>query len=264
MGCEAGHGAGRLGGGRAAASGKRRLPAGAGARPRTAGQRAGGTMARSARLLRAKDDAAAGRVAFVELFYDLVFVFAITQLSHLLLHHYTPLGALETGLLLLAVWWVWIYTTWAMNWLDPPARPGAGDDLRLDAARALHVDVGARGLRRARARLRPVLRGDAGRPQPLHRLVLRRPGVAAAELPAHRRPGWRPPASSGSPAGWRTGEARLALWIVALGIEYLGPWARLLDAGARRRPRRRTGTCGASISPSAAGSSSSSASARRC
>ena len=51
-------------------------------------------MARSARTSRAKDDAAAGRVAFVELFYDLVFVFAITQLSHLLLHDYTPLGAL--------------------------------------------------------------------------------------------------------------------------------------------------------------------------
>ncbi len=51
----------------------------------------GEAMARS--MTRAKDPAAAGRVAFVELFYDLVFVFAITQLSHLLLHHYTLLGA---------------------------------------------------------------------------------------------------------------------------------------------------------------------------
>ena len=38
-------------------------------------------------------------------------------------------------------------------------------------------------------------------------------------------------ASSGSPAGSRTGEARLALWIVALGIEYLGPWARYWTPG---------------------------------
>ena len=69
-------------------------------------------------LLRAKDHAA-GRVAFLELFYDLVFVFAITQLSHLLLQHYSVLGAIETALLMFAVWWVWIYTTWALNWLDP-------------------------------------------------------------------------------------------------------------------------------------------------
>lgn len=33
------------------------------------------------------------RVGFAELFYDLVFVFAITQVSHLLLHHYSLSGA---------------------------------------------------------------------------------------------------------------------------------------------------------------------------
>jgi low temperature requirement protein LtrA len=55
----------------------------------------------------------------VELFFDLVFVFAVTQLSHFLLHHLTPLGAVQTCLLLMAVWWVWIYTSWVTNWLDP-------------------------------------------------------------------------------------------------------------------------------------------------
>jgi low temperature requirement protein LtrA len=59
------------------------------------------------------------RVTFVELFFDLVFVFAITQLSHGLLHHLTPLGALETALLMVAVWWAWIDTAWTTNWLDP-------------------------------------------------------------------------------------------------------------------------------------------------
>jgi low temperature requirement protein LtrA len=59
------------------------------------------------------------RVTFVELFFDLVFVFAITQLSHGLLKHLTPLGAVQTGLLLLAVWWVWIFTAWWTNWCDP-------------------------------------------------------------------------------------------------------------------------------------------------
>ncbi|MGL4310622.1 MAG: low temperature requirement protein A, partial [Paracoccaceae bacterium] len=66
-------------------------------------------------LLRASDN----RVGFAELFYDLVFVFAITQVSHLLLHHYNAAGAIETALIFLAIWWVWIYTTWVLNRLDP-------------------------------------------------------------------------------------------------------------------------------------------------
>jgi low temperature requirement protein LtrA len=63
------------------------------------------------------------RVTPMELFFDLVYVFAITQLSHLLLEHLDIRGALQTGLLLLAIWWAWIYTTWATNWLDPNRRP---------------------------------------------------------------------------------------------------------------------------------------------
>ena len=59
------------------------------------------------------------RVTFVELFFDLVFVFAVTQLSHGLLEHLTPLGALQAAILLLAVWWTWIDTAWITNWLDP-------------------------------------------------------------------------------------------------------------------------------------------------
>lgn len=58
-------------------------------------------------------------VTYIELFFDLVFVFAITQLSHRLLAHLTFHGAIETLLLFLAVWWVWIYTSWTTNWLDP-------------------------------------------------------------------------------------------------------------------------------------------------
>src|SRR6187551_3750849 len=59
------------------------------------------------------------RVTFVELFFDLVFVFAVTQLSHGLLEHLTPLGALQTAVLMLAVWWAWIDTAWITNWLNP-------------------------------------------------------------------------------------------------------------------------------------------------
>lgn len=72
-------------------------------------------------LLRERPQAepAHGEVKFVELFFDLVFVFAITQLSHLLLAHLDPVGAAQTTLLLLAVWWVWVYTSWVTNWVDP-------------------------------------------------------------------------------------------------------------------------------------------------
>ena len=59
------------------------------------------------------------RVTFVELFFDLVFVFAVTQLSHGLLKHLTPIGALQTALMILGVWWLWMFTCWATNWLDP-------------------------------------------------------------------------------------------------------------------------------------------------
>ena len=59
------------------------------------------------------------RVTEIELFFDLIFVFAITQLSHGLVDHLTVRGAFETLVLFLAVWWLWIYTSWATNWLDP-------------------------------------------------------------------------------------------------------------------------------------------------
>ncbi len=59
------------------------------------------------------------RVSPMELFFDLVFVFAVTQLSHYLLEHHTAEGALQTALMFLAVWWAWMFTAWATNWLDP-------------------------------------------------------------------------------------------------------------------------------------------------
>jgi low temperature requirement protein LtrA len=55
----------------------------------------------------------------VELLFDLVYVFAVTQLSELLIGHLTWAGAGHTAFLLLVVWWAWIYTTWMVNWFDP-------------------------------------------------------------------------------------------------------------------------------------------------
>ncbi len=72
-------------------------------------------------MLRIRDGAKA-TVTPIELFFDLVFVFAITQLSHFLLTHLDPRGALEAALLFAALWWVWNYTAWVTNWLDPTQR----------------------------------------------------------------------------------------------------------------------------------------------
>jgi low temperature requirement protein LtrA len=59
-----------------------------------------------------------GEVRPVELFFDLVYVLAITQLTHHLLEHLTLRGALETFVLLLAVWGAWINTAWITNYFD--------------------------------------------------------------------------------------------------------------------------------------------------
>ena len=69
------------------------------------------------RLLR--DRSAGSRVTNVELFFDLVYVFAVTQLSHHLLAEPTVRGALQTALLWAMVWLVWAYTTWVTNWMEP-------------------------------------------------------------------------------------------------------------------------------------------------
>jgi low temperature requirement protein LtrA len=81
------------------------------------------TLAASHNLLRRRGTHEHARVTYVELFFDLVFVFAITQLSHHLLGHFSAAGVLETALMLGAVWWLWVYTAWSTNWLDPQATP---------------------------------------------------------------------------------------------------------------------------------------------
>jgi low temperature requirement protein LtrA len=63
------------------------------------------------------------RAANIELFFDLVYVLAITQLSDRLRTHLSLAGALETALLLAMVWLVWSYTMWVTNWVDPDRLP---------------------------------------------------------------------------------------------------------------------------------------------
>ena len=69
--------------------------------------------------LRNREDEDSARVSFVELFFDLVFVFAVTQLAAYLVANLTAEGLVRALVLFLALWWLWITTTWATNQLDP-------------------------------------------------------------------------------------------------------------------------------------------------
>lgn len=57
-------------------------------------------------------------VTFVELFFDLVFVFAVTQVTALTAHHLDPGGILRSLLLFWLIWWAWTQFTWTLNPAD--------------------------------------------------------------------------------------------------------------------------------------------------
>ncbi|MFG3437510.1 low temperature requirement protein A [Nonomuraea sp. NPDC047897] len=171
----------------------------------------------------------------IELFFDLVYVFAITQLSHLLLGHLGPAGAAQTLLLTLAVWWAWMYATWTTNYCDPdhPAMrlTLAGMMLAgLAMAAAVPQAFGARALWFAAAYVtlqvgRSTVVAIAARNSPhghLFRLILIW-HTAAALL-------W----IGGALAG---GAVQVLLWVTALAAEYAAPWH-----GYRLPFLRRSGT----------------------
>ncbi|MDP9591229.1 UNVERIFIED_ORG: low temperature requirement protein LtrA [Shinella zoogloeoides] len=173
--------------------------------------------------LRVRGTASEGKVAFAELFFDLVFVLTIIQLSHSLAAHYSPLGLVEAALLMLAIWWVWIYTTWATNWLDPDKSP----------VRLLLFVLMFLGLLLSIAI--PTAFGSGGLLFALTYVAMQ---VGRSAFTAHAmRRDW--PENSRnftritvwtifSAVFWIAGalvehEARLALWLVALAIEYASP-----------------------------------------
>ena len=176
------------------------------------------------RLLRASNTGEQ-RVTPFELFFDLVYVFAITQLSHLLLDHPTAGGALQTLFLLLVVWWAWQYTTWFTNWFDPDALP-----VRLTlvavmlASLVMSVAIpgafGERGLMFALAYVAIQVGRTAfavlalGTSHPLGGSFRRMLCWFAATSVL-----W-------IAGGLLEGEARYALWLLALAVDYSGPVAR--------------------------------------
>jgi low temperature requirement protein LtrA len=161
------------------------------------------------------------RVSPLELFFDLVFVFAITQVTALLSDDPTWGGLVRGALVLAALWWAWAAYAWLTNTVDPEegavrlamfaaagamlvaslAVPGAfrADALAFGVAylvvRVLHIALYAMAGRRDRDLLGAVLRMT---PTALA-------GPALILLAA---------ATDGVPQG--------ALWAGALALDYLG------------------------------------------
>ncbi len=65
-----------------------------------------------------KEDADSTKASFPELFFDLVFVFALIQLSQTLASDFSLGIAFDALIFIFALWWVWIHTTWVTNLLD--------------------------------------------------------------------------------------------------------------------------------------------------
>jgi low temperature requirement protein LtrA len=176
------------------------------------------------------------RVTSAELFFDLVFVFVVTQLSARLLADLTVGGALKTLILLLAAWWAWVYTTWVTNWFDASTRvvrtvllvamvAGMLGAISLPEAfgdRAPLLVAGYVGIQTCRNAFMVIATDPA---DPLHRPMLRILGWTCAVAPL-----WL--------AGLAVdGDARVALWAAALALDYAGPFAgHWLPGLGRSRP----------------------------
>ena len=190
-----------------------------------------------ARFQRQRDAGEAQRATTLELFYDLVFVFAITQVSHLVLEDVGWETLAEAALVLVVVWWAWNYTTWVTNELDPDSKvvrlmlialmlltlllavaiPGAFEENGLlFAGSYVAIQVG----RHAFLAFVAQERGTIGR-------------LAAESILT-----WFAVAGVFWIAGGIAhGSARWALWLVALSIDLAGPFAVYRVPGRERLAR---------------------------
>jgi low temperature requirement protein LtrA len=166
------------------------------------------------------------RVTYAELFFDLVFVFAVTQISHTLLAHFSPLGVLQVTLLFLAVWWVWVFTSWITNWLNPEKTPVR---LLLFAmmlgglvlSTSIPAAFEARGLWFAIA----YAAMQVGKT--IFLWLSTPPSRPRTRMNAIRIAAWLSMSAIFWIAGGvMEGQSRLTLWAIALAIEYISPAVR--------------------------------------
>jgi low temperature requirement protein LtrA len=158
----------------------------------------------------------------LELFFDLVFVFAITQVTALLARDPTWHGLIRGALSLSAVWWAWTGFAWLTSTLDVDE---GGVRLAMLAATATMLGA-ALALPEAFGN-QALLFGFSYLLVRVFHVVLYANG-ARRDRDLLRALSWLAPAELVGAgllvvAGFLAGEARLAVWIVALAIDYLGP-----------------------------------------
>ena len=186
------------------------------------------------RYLRTSSPDEEAHASNLELFYDLVFVLAVTQVSHLLLDDLTWAGAGRSLLVLLVIWWAWTYTTWVTNMLDPDAIVVRLLVLALMFASlvmavAIPDAFGSRALLFAGA----YVAIQIGRTAFLAFVVAGRGSPQRA--PATHILTWF--AASGVfwlAGGLATDSARVTLWVIAIVIDYSAPLVFYRVPGRRR------------------------------
>lgn len=158
----------------------------------------------------------------VELFFDLVFVFAITQVTRLFVQEPTWLGLLRGMLVLAAVWWAWN----AFAWLTSGENIDEGGvRLAVLATTALMLGV-ALAVPRAFGRDAVLFAVAYFLVRAMHvvlSLVVRPNDSQSREAIVRFAPTALLGASLLVIAAFVGSDLRIALWIIALAIDYSGP-----------------------------------------
>jgi low temperature requirement protein LtrA len=175
------------------------------------------------------------QVTPLELFFDLVFVFAITQVTRLLAQDPTWGGVFRGMLVLAALWWAWSVYAWLTSAMDVDeggvrlvmlASMGAMFGVALAVPGAFGDDAVLFGLAYLLVRLfHLVLSATVVRDDPDRRGALLRFAPTAILGP-----------SLLVIAGFLEGRERIAIWLVALAIDYLGPVVIGVGRGWRVAP----------------------------
>ena len=173
------------------------------------------------------------RVTYVELFFDLVFVFAVTQLSHTLLAHFTPLGV-AAGHAAVARGVVGVGLHLLGHQLARSRKDaGAAAAVRADAGglvMSASIPTGVRSAGLVFALAYAAMQVGDGVPVAVDAAR----ATAARITPSASWPGCR----VGGVLDRRRlaeGAARLVLWAIALAIEYVSPAVRFWMPGSARR-----------------------------
>src|SRR5919112_4474098 len=181
------------------------------------------TVAETSSIEEGQPDASEKRVVPLELFFDLVFVFAVTQVTVLMSHHPTWEGLGQGLLVLAAVWWCWGAYAWLTNYIAADEGlerllmfvvMGAMLIAALAVPHAFDEDALLFGLAYAVARwLHIFIWAEANDQVDTGQAVVR---LARTALPA--------PALLILAGVVDDGTLRVALWIVGLTIDYAGPY----------------------------------------